>query len=172
MDFLRYLYWVASPFVMLSEIELGLRALIRLAVAEADLMACIRNSLSQFYGENLPKTLEEMTFDNYKILLTNSNNWPHFQPVFGGTRRTSAKLKEVGEIRNDLFISDASWLQRSRDNCKPETGIIKARQADVGKGSGMTFRAGAQKLISRAGLLPFQVEFIKSYKMIRRAFTS
>ena len=33
MDFLRYLYQVASPFVMVSEIELALRALIRSALS-------------------------------------------------------------------------------------------------------------------------------------------
>src|SRR5690606_2295430 len=40
MDFLRYLYKVASPFVMLSEIELTLRALIRLAVSDEELGQC------------------------------------------------------------------------------------------------------------------------------------
>lgn len=134
MDFLRYLYWLASPFVMLSEIELGLRALIRLAVGEADLRSCIRNSLSQLYGESLPKTLEELTFDNYKILLTNSNNWPHFQPVFGGTReRTSAKLREVGEIRNDLFHFRRELTARDHEIIANQRDwvLLKARQADA-----------------------------------------
>jgi predicted transcriptional regulator len=104
-DFLRYLYKVASPFVMVSEIELALRALIQLAVSEEELALCISRSLSQLYGESeLPSALGQMTFDNYQILIAHSENWPKFEAILGGTRtRTSAKLKEIGGLRNDLF---------------------------------------------------------------------
>ena len=45
-----------------------------------------------------------MTFDNYKSLISHGENWAEFEPVFGATRsRISAKLKEIGGIRNDLF---------------------------------------------------------------------
>ena len=42
MDILRYLYGVASPFVFVAEIELSLRALIRLAVTTDQLAACAK----------------------------------------------------------------------------------------------------------------------------------
>src|SRR4029077_20862133 len=59
MDFLRYLYRVASPFVMLSEIELSLRALIRLAVSQQELEDCAMRTLVQVHGaEKVPKTVE------------------------------------------------------------------------------------------------------------------
>lgn len=106
MDFLRYLYQVASPFVMVSEIELALRALIRLALSPEKIVAASRRSLSTLYGgeEKVPTSLEEMSFDNYQSLISHGENWADFEPVFGGTRtRTSGKLKEVGAIRNDLF---------------------------------------------------------------------
>lgn len=105
MDFLRYLYKIASPFVMLSEIELALRALIRFAVSEEELAYCITRSLSQLYEPNkLPSTLEQMTFDNYQKLISHGDNWTKFEPILGGTRsRTSAKLKQICGLRNDLF---------------------------------------------------------------------
>jgi len=106
MDFLRYLYQVASPFVMVSEIELALRALIRIALSDEEIVTAARRCLSVAYGggDQVPTTLEEMTFDNYQTLVSHGDNWPHFEPVFGGTRtRASAKFKEIGAIRNDLF---------------------------------------------------------------------
>jgi predicted transcriptional regulator len=106
MDFLRYLHQVASPFVMVSEIELALRALIRVALDETQLELAAKRSLASAYGgeDKVPKTLEDMTFDNYQSLISRGETWAAFESVFGGTRtRTSGKLKEVGAIRNDLF---------------------------------------------------------------------
>src|SRR5262249_1296609 len=98
MDFLRYLYDVASPFVMISEIELALRALIRISVSESELSECSVRSLAQHYGsdDKVPKSLEEMTFSDYKSILQHGQNWPKFQGVFGGNRQlTAGKLNEI-----------------------------------------------------------------------------
>jgi predicted transcriptional regulator len=106
MDFLRYLYQVASPFVMVSEIELALRALISLALMPEKIVMAARRCLSSAYGgeEKVPTLLENMTFDNYQSMISYSENWSDFEPVFGGTRtRTSGKLKEISGIRNDVF---------------------------------------------------------------------
>ena len=106
MDFLRYLYKVASPFVLVSEIELALRALIQIALTGDQIAAAAERCLASAYGsdDKVPRTLEEMTFDNYQSLISHGENWALFEPIFGGTRpRTSAKLKEIGAIRNDIF---------------------------------------------------------------------
>jgi predicted transcriptional regulator len=106
MDFLRYLYQVASPFVMVSEIELALRALIERALSREKIITAARRCLSSAYGgeDKVPSSLEDMTFDNYQSLISHGENWKEFEPVFGGNRtRTSGKLKEIGGIRNDLF---------------------------------------------------------------------
>jgi CBS domain-containing protein len=125
MDFLRYLYQVASPFVMLSEIELALRALIRRALRPEEIVVAAQGSLASAYGgeTRVPTALEDMTFDNYQTLVSNGRNWAYFEPVFGATRpRTSGKLKEIGGIRNDLFhfrreitMHDHQTLARHRD---------------------------------------------------------
>lgn len=106
MDFLRYLYQVASPFVMVSEIELALRALIRLALDQEQIAAAAKRSLVSAYGGEgkVPTSLEDMTFDNYHSLISHGETWVILEPFLGGTRtRASAKLKEVGELRNDIF---------------------------------------------------------------------
>lgn len=105
MDFLRYLYRVASPFVMVSEIELALRALIRVVMDEEQLAIATGRALAKAYGpDNIPATLEDMTFDNYQSIISNGDNWEQFSRVFGGNRAlTAGKLKQIGSIRNDLF---------------------------------------------------------------------
>jgi predicted transcriptional regulator len=106
MDFLRYLYQVASPFVMVSEIELALRALIRIALSTEQIVNAAKLCLKSAYGgeDKVPTSLEDMSFDNYQSLISSGANWPKLEPVFGGTKtRVSGKLKEVGAIRNDLF---------------------------------------------------------------------
>ena len=106
MDFLRYLYQVASPFVMVSEIELALRALIRMGLSDEQIATAAKRCLASVYGGHarVPTKLEEMTFDNYQTLISHGENWASFEPTFGGNRpRTSAKLKEIAAIRNDLF---------------------------------------------------------------------
>src|SRR5262249_39692636 len=125
MDFLRYFYQVASPFVMVSEIELALRALIRLAMNPEKIVATAKRCLSSAYDseDKIPTSLEDMTFDNYHSLISHGENWKDFGRVFGGTRtRTSGKLKEIGGIRNDLFhlkremtVQDREILTGHRD---------------------------------------------------------
>jgi CBS domain-containing protein len=140
MDFLRYLYRVASPFVMISEVELALRALIRLAATQEELEVCANRALAQLYGkENVPKTLEAMTFDNYKAIISHGENWPRFEPILGGNRtRVSAKLKQLCDLRNDLFhfkreinLQDHEVLQEHRNWL-----LLKAKQADVRRRAG------------------------------------
>jgi predicted transcriptional regulator len=106
MDVLQYLYSIANAFVLIEEIELALRTLIREALPTPEsFAACVENALAQKYkAGQLPARLEDMTFDEYVALLRDGRNWPSFEPVFGGTReRTRGKLEPVRDLRNDVF---------------------------------------------------------------------
>ncbi len=103
-DILRYLYGIASPFVLIAEIEICLRGLIRRAVDESELRACCDQSLNHYADDKRPYELEEMTFSDYVSIVGDGRSWTHFQPVFHGNRvRTRAKLEEVGILRNEVF---------------------------------------------------------------------
>lgn len=104
MDILRFLYGVASPFVLLAEIELSLRALIRLAVDPAELLMCAKGCLKHYPEGAFPETLEEMTFSDYVQIVGDGRNWNYFEPVFRGNRvRTRTKLEQARDLRNDVF---------------------------------------------------------------------
>jgi hypothetical protein len=140
MDFLRYLYKVAHPFVMVSEIEMALRALIRLAVSEEELSECIARSLSNIYEPNkLPTALEQMTFDNYQALISQGDNWTKFEAILGGTRpRTSAKLKQIGGLRNDLFHFKRELTLQDHETLNNHRSwlLLKVKEADVRRRTG------------------------------------
>jgi predicted transcriptional regulator len=136
MDFLRYLYQVASPFVLVSEIELALRALIRMALTEEQIIAAARRCLASVYKSeaNVPTVLEEMTFDNYQVLVSHGDNWSLLEPIFGGTRtRASAKLKEIGAIRNDLFHFKREITMKDHQTLSNHRNwlLSKVKQAEV-----------------------------------------
>lgn len=137
MDILRYLYEVASPFVLIAESELALRALIRLSVGGDELVECVKNCLSTKY-ESLPTSLEEMTFSDYVQIIGDGRNWTHFQPVFGGNRLLiRAKLEHLRDLRNDVFhfkreitVQDYEDLAEVRDWMLFKVRAVEARREE------------------------------------------
>ena len=135
MDILRYLYSVASPFVLIAEIELSLRGLIRLAVDSDELVACARNCLKHYPEGKLPTDLEHMTFNDYVQIIGDGRNWNYFQPIFKGDRlRTRTKLERAGELRNDVFhfrreitVQDYEELSALRDWMLLKATAVEAR---------------------------------------------
>jgi CBS domain-containing protein len=106
MDFLLYLHRLAYPFVLLSEIELALRALIEQSVKPDQLEECAKRALTSLYGDvsKVPVLLTDMTFDNYRSIIIHGINWELFAPRFGSTRTlTGSKLDRIGDLRNDVF---------------------------------------------------------------------
>jgi CBS domain-containing protein len=134
MDFLRYLYDVASPFVMISEIELTLRALIRLAVNEEELAKCATRALSKLYtSERMPRTVDDMTFDNYRAIIANVENWPRFEPILGSTRtRVAGRLRQLCDLRNDVFHFKREITQEDREKLDDHRNwlLLRAKRAD------------------------------------------
>ncbi len=106
-DFLDYFYKIARPYVLLREVELALRELIRRCAPAHQLGAAIEAALAKKYEmleKPLPSLLDEMTFDEVRAIIDNKTNWPLFEGILGRNRLlVSSKLKMLREIRNDVF---------------------------------------------------------------------
>jgi hypothetical protein len=105
-DVLKYLYQVASPYVLVSEIELALRALIDKYLTAEDLKELANKCLAGAYrSRKMPTSLDEMSFDNYRTLICSPDAWGKwFGGVFAGNYRLmDGKLKRIADIRNELF---------------------------------------------------------------------
>lgn len=106
-DALSYFYRVASPYVMLCEIELAIRELIRKSVTQEELSICIEKSLKQHYEITngvVPRSLEEMTLFDYLMILRREDTWQKFSRAFGGNRHLAyTRLEPLPNLRNDIF---------------------------------------------------------------------
>jgi predicted transcriptional regulator len=141
MDVLRYLYGIASPFVLLTEIEVALRALIESAVDEPQLRECITKSLgSKYTKKGASIRLSDMVFSDYIELICDEQNWSLFQSALGGTREVvRVKLDEVRQIRNIVFHfkRDLTWddeyprLADYREWLLSKAGAIDARKGNT-----------------------------------------
>ena len=122
----NYLAIVARPYVLLQEIELRLRSVIAASVLPDDLGTLLNSSLHGRYEsmkKPVPERLDELTFEDYRTLITSNRSWELFAKVLGGSRALAgAKLERVGRIRNDVFhfrgtqsLSDYEALVVTRD---------------------------------------------------------
>lgn len=106
-DALWYFYEVASPYIILREIELAIRELIRSSASKDELQQCINMSLKEHYeksGRSVPTCQEEMTFEDYLNLLRFKGTWEKFATAFGeSSNLVCAKLKPLPELRNVVF---------------------------------------------------------------------
>lgn len=139
MDVLRYLYGVASPFVLVAEIELTLRALIHVAVTPEELEDCARRSLHKIYAaDRIPTELSRMTFHDYVQLVGHGENWQHFAKVFGSSReRVRAKLDDTCSIRNTIFhFREPSTEEYQRLADYRDWMLMKARAVEARRREG------------------------------------
>lgn len=164
MDVLTYLRDIANPFVMLAEIELSLRRIVRACVDEDELQACARQSLSSKYpADEMPTALAEMTFNDYVQIIGHGRNWPRFEAAFGKggwlRKKTEERLKEVRDLRNDIFhfkrrleTEDIETLTKHREWLHRRTRVIEALsqpEASVGEGGKRPTPEDYQRLLTR-----------------------
>jgi CBS domain-containing protein len=118
-DILSYFYKIARPYIMLLAIELALRDLINRCAPGDKLGGCIARALTRHYqGRDMvvPTSLEEMSFEDYRAIITCVSNWPMFEALFGRNRDfVSARLESIRNIRNRIFHfrSDISFLEHN-----------------------------------------------------------
>lgn len=107
MDALLYLYGIANGYVLIRQIELGLRHVIRLSSNPETLAKCIDAAVAQKYmqhGREVPQRLEEMEFSDLSSILTSGRTWETFAPVLGqNLDHVKSRLAPLAPIRNALL---------------------------------------------------------------------
>ncbi len=140
-DALRYFYEVASPYVLLREIELAIRELIRASVSVDVLMKCAEFSLKQHYQQTnreMPCALEQMSLHDYVMLLRFQGTWSQFAKAFGTNQDIAgAKLAPLSGLRNDIFhfrrdltVEEYELLRSSRDWLLRRIRVMEAKNRE------------------------------------------
>ncbi len=126
MDALRYLFELANGYVLMQQIELGLRHAIRICVDDPGLAESIGLVLAGKYEESnrpTPQRLGDMDMTDLISLITSRRTGKRFVRVFGpNTPRVKSWLSPLPPIRNDLFhfrkslsVDDYERLATTRD---------------------------------------------------------
>jgi CBS domain-containing protein len=106
-DALNYFYQVSTPYILLREIELAIRELIRRSISEIDFKGCIDKTLKDYYEKNkqhVPTCLEDLTFNDYLMILRFRGTWNKFSSAFGeNSDMVCTKLERLPKLRNDVF---------------------------------------------------------------------
>jgi CBS domain-containing protein len=107
-DLIRYLYAVSHPFVLIQEIELVLRGLVRRAVSAEDLTSYIRRAISHLYKDRPDRLPSELTGLNFgelvQVVIHGLNYADAFVRVLGRNRdSTRGYLDPIPRLRNDVF---------------------------------------------------------------------
>ena len=107
-DVLNYLNKITSPFILIGEIERAIRIILSVSIPKAELLELVKITLAKSYEpEDIPTSLKEMSFNDYKQIICYGDAWHFFEKVFGPNRhhrnRTRTKLEEIRDIRNIVF---------------------------------------------------------------------
>ncbi|MCA9294816.1 MAG: CBS domain-containing protein [Phycisphaerales bacterium] len=114
----------AEAFVVLYEIELDLREIIKELLSVEQLAAVYE----QFTQPNTPpvRDLHDLSFSHYLTIICARDRWPIFEPLFVSPRELiHADMKQVNELRNVVFHfrrqitpRDTDRMQRFRDKLR------------------------------------------------------
>lgn len=107
-DVTRYLWHATRPFVLLQDIELAVRALMRVAVHTPEATGEVfARSLPQerLRDPRAPNGLEDLTLGELlAVLLQPENYGTLFRPIFGKSQSiTASNLEPVRDVRNKVF---------------------------------------------------------------------
>lgn len=141
MDVLRYLNLVSGRFLLLEEIELCIRGLLRAVMSEEQIARAADLALKHYAADRKPRCLEDMTFNDYVQIVGHGDLWDQCRHAFSGDRhRTNVKLKRLNVLRNDVFHfrreltrDDDAELRFGRDWCFVQARRMDARPAGWGQ---------------------------------------
>lgn len=107
-DLVHYLYGVAHPFVLIQEIELVLRGLVRMASPAEELGGFIARAVGSKYRgrlDELPTELASLDLGELVLTIIHGDNYSSvFERVFGRNRdSTRGYLNPIPQLRNDVF---------------------------------------------------------------------
>jgi CBS domain-containing protein len=105
-DVVSFLWETTQPFVLLQDIELAIRDLVRSACpSQADLAERINAAVKDEYDKEPPSTLEELTMGELLSVVMHKENFGQcFRTTFGANRDlVLSQLEPTREIRNKVF---------------------------------------------------------------------
>jgi len=102
-DIVRLFRELAAHFLLIGTIEQSLRLLISRVFDTKDAVKTAIDNAFSYRKEHKPHSLDGMTIDDYRQLIMNKKNWPHFAGLFFDRHATETRLLKLRDLRNNLF---------------------------------------------------------------------
>ncbi|MCK4571059.1 CBS domain-containing protein [Candidatus Bipolaricaulota bacterium] len=102
-DIVRLFRELAAHFLLIGNIEQSLRLLIGKVFDTDETIETAIGHAFYYRKEHKPQSLDEMTIDDYRQLIMNKKNWPHFAGLLFDRQATQNRLLKLRDLRNDLF---------------------------------------------------------------------
>ena len=130
MDALTFFYRAATAFLLVQEIERGIRFLLQSALTGDDLAKAMARCQLEIPNRTraASATLEDLSFGDYLQLIGNKENWIQLEPVFGTSKDlVMRKLRPVQQLRNDAFHFRRELTDGDRDRLRNVRGWLRIR---------------------------------------------
>ncbi len=102
-DIVKLFRELAAHFILIGNIEQSLRLLISNVFGTEEGVNMAIDSAFNYRKEHKPRSLDGMTIDDYRQLIMNKKNWPHFDRLLFDRQATENRLLKLRDLRNDLF---------------------------------------------------------------------
>ena len=128
-DALKFFYGLASPYVIMAEIEVAIRALIKASVDDTALADCIaRVNGYASIRKKIGYSLGAMTFGEYLLLIFEPTKWRHFPMRFGANRAYALeRFKWLRQMRNALFHFSSPMSDADYERLRNERSALRVR---------------------------------------------
>jgi CBS domain-containing protein len=102
-DIVRLFRELGAHFLMIGNIEQSLRLLIGRVFDSSEAIETAIGHAFHYRKEDKSRALDDMTIDDYRQLIMNKKNWPHFAGLLFDRQATHNRLLKLRNLRNDLF---------------------------------------------------------------------
>jgi CBS domain-containing protein len=103
-DVLRYLFEVTNIYVLLQEIELAIRDLLRIAAGDVVPPDWMWERVPGHETRRRPEAFEDLAFGDYTAIIEAKTQWDRLSPVLGKRREeVIPRIRETNAVRNVAF---------------------------------------------------------------------
>jgi len=135
-DALEYFMNIANPFIMIGEIELAIREVIRISIESEKMTECLERCLVDKYGEQVPTRLEDLTLNDLVLIIRRYDTYDYFKDIFGANYTlTSTRLKRIPDLRNSVFhfkhaltVEEYDEIKNTREWILKKINIYEAKR--------------------------------------------
>jgi CBS domain-containing protein len=118
-DLINYFREFSEGFLLIQRIELILREIIKCCLDTTEIFRkAVQGSIKN--SPDAVRSVDDLSFEHYRLIMTSRNNWHHFSAIFPTEDRdyVSRKLESARKIRNEALHFRRIMTKSDRESLK------------------------------------------------------